>query len=88
VLTLYNNLYDINIGTDLSCFDLILDISTFITEPTLISSLQSITKAHEIIRSAVGYYLTKSSGFKFDFQNAINENQEFILYNSLLQEDV
>lgn len=81
--SLYKNLYNINIGKDLSCFDLIIDISTFIKEPTLNSSLESISKAHKIIRAAAGYYLTQSSEFKAEFNNAIEESKNFIVFNSL-----
>ncbi len=83
-ITLYKNIYNIDIGTDLSCFDLIIDISTFISEPTLNSSLNSISAAHKIIRAATGYYLTKSTEFKTEFQNATDNYKDFILHNSLL----
>jgi hypothetical protein len=82
-ISLYKKLYNIDIGTDLSCFDLIIDISLFISEPSLTNSIKSIQKAHKIIRTAVGYYLTKSKEFKIEFQEAIEENQKYIIHNSL-----
>jgi len=83
-IDLYRKLYNISIGTDLSCFDLIIDISSFIEYPTLISSLNSIKKTHKLIRAASGYYLTNSTMFKNELNDAINESKEFILYNSLI----
>jgi len=83
-IKLYKNLYNIDIGTDLSCFDLILDISTFIKEPTLFSSLKSIERAHKIIRAASGFYLTNSPKFKSDLLQALDENKKFVLHNSLI----
>jgi len=50
-ISLYKSLYDIDIGSDFSCFDLILDISTLIGEPTLDASLISIQIAHKFIGS-------------------------------------
>jgi cytidylate kinase len=81
---LYKKLYKINIGTDLNCFDLVVDISTFIKDVSLSSSLKSIAKAHGIIRSAVGYYLTSSRKFKSEFRSELRKNSKFILQNTLL----
>jgi cytidylate kinase len=83
-IELYKKLYDINIGTDLSCFDLILDISSFISEPTLISSLKSIEKVHKIVRAASGFYLTNLPNFKSELLHSLEENKKFVLHNSLI----
>jgi cytidylate kinase len=83
-IELYKKLYNINIGTDLSCFDLIVDISSFIKAPTLLSSLNSINRAHKLIRATVGYYLTNLQTFKSDLRIALKENQKFVLHNSII----
>jgi cytidylate kinase len=82
---LYKKLYNIDIGTELSCFDLIIDISSFIKAPTLINSLNSIKKTHKIIRAACGYYLTKLPIFRDELIESIKENEKYILHNSLLK---
>lgn len=69
-VSLYRRLYGIEIGDDLSCFDIILDISSLITEPTLRASLRSITVAHAFIRSAAGWYLTGDVRFRRQFESA------------------
>lgn len=57
-----------NYGVDLfesrTPFNLIVDISEFITAPTQEASLVSIRDAHEIISSAVGWYLHASQAKK------------------------
>lgn len=73
-IDLYRQLYDIQIGSDLSCFDLILDISHLIAEPTLDASLRSIAGAHSIIRSAVGWYLTGQRKFRDELDQASRAN--------------
>jgi len=83
-MVLYRNLYGIDIGTDLSCFDLIIDISSFIMDSTLESSLLSINKAHGIIRAACGYYLTGRDFFRRDFLREIKENSRFVIHNSVI----
>lgn len=83
-IDLYKTLYDIDIGTNLDCFDLVIDISTFINEPSLESSLRSIAKAHKIIRAATGYYLSRSDDFRDLFRSVIEENKDYIVHNSLL----
>jgi cytidylate kinase len=80
---LYKNIFNIDIGPDPAFFDLIVDISTYITEPTLTASLFSIKKAHQLIRSAVGYYLTKSIEFKNSFLNECEVNKLFIIQNNI-----
>lgn len=76
--------YNIDIGSDLSCFDLILDISSLITEPTLQASLYSIATAHKIIYPAVGWYLTGMEQFRDEFKKAIETHQHLIKINRLL----
>ena len=70
-INLYKELYNINIGVDLSCFHLILDIGELITEPTLHASLKSIAIAHSIIRPAVGWFLTGDKDFHHQFEESI-----------------
>jgi cytidylate kinase len=57
-ISLYRSLYGIEIGGDLSPFDMIVDISPIITDATLEASLQSINVAHRFIRAASAYHLT------------------------------
>lgn len=83
-IELYKALYSIDIGTDLSCFDLILDISELIQEPTLNASLSSIEVAHTIIRPAVGWYLTGEHKFRDQLVEAAKINPDLILRNTLL----
>lgn len=83
-IKLYKDLYNIDIGTDLSCFQLILDISNLINEPSLEASLVSISTAHSIIRPAVGWYLTKQQRFRDELVNAIERNPQLIVRNNLL----
>ena len=82
-LGIYKRLYDIDIATDHACFDLVIDISSFITEPSLDASLRSIARAHRLIRAATGYYLTKSDAFHEELRSAIADNTQYIIYNSL-----
>ena len=83
-ISLYKQLYDIDIGSDLAVFDLIIDISTLITEPTLRASLKSIAIAHSIIQPAVGWYLTKDSEFLRRFKEVIRQQPHLIMRNRLL----
>ncbi len=83
-LSLYKELYAIDIGSDLSCFDLILDISTLIPEPTLEASLQSIAVTHRIIRAAVGAYLTDLELFVDQFQQAVRDNPELVVRSRVI----
>ena len=82
-IDLYKKLYNIDIGKNLSCLDLILDISTLIKEPTLKASLYSIATTHTIIRAAVGWYLTNDNEFRVQFENAINNNIQIVRHNSI-----
>ena len=70
-ISLYKKLYDIDIGHDLSCFDIILDISSLVSEPTLDASLNSIRISHSIIRGAVAYYLTRRDDFLEEYKKRI-----------------
>ena len=49
--------YGVDLFQDRAPFNFIIDISSFITAPTEEASLSSITNAHKIISSAVGWYL-------------------------------
>lgn len=82
-ISLYKDLYNMDIGTDFSCFDLILDISSLITEPSLKASLNSIAIAHKIIHPAVGWYLTKSDDFRFQLDTAIKAYPNLIKLSKL-----
>lgn len=83
-IELYKSLYGIEIGTDLSCFDLIIDIGSLITEPTLDASLHSISVAHEIIRSAAAWYLTRRTDFLEMFQSACVKYAPMIRFNRVI----
>ena len=80
---LCRDLYGIEIGTDLSPFDLIFDISHLIREPTLDASLQSIRVAHALIRPAAAWYLTGRADFAAQFKSAISELPEVVTFNGL-----
>jgi CMP/dCMP kinase len=82
-IRLCRQLYGIEIGTDLSPFDLILDISQLIREPTLDASLQSIRLAHSLIRPAAAWYLTGRVDFEAQFRSAIDELPEVVTFNGL-----
>jgi cytidylate kinase len=82
--TIYNSLWGIEIGNDLSCFDLILDISSLISDASLCASLRSIRIAHSVIQPAVGWYLTRHPQFLNDFQKAVELNSSLVLVNKLL----
>jgi cytidylate kinase len=83
-LRLYQELYGIRIGEDLSCFDLILDISSLIRDATLESSLLSIKVAHEIIRPAAAWYLTNRLEFLQQFQAVVAASPPgLIIHNSV-----
>jgi cytidylate kinase len=79
--------YGIEIGSDYSCFDFILDVSGFIQEDTLQGSLCSISAAHEIIRPAVGYYLTQRGDFRDELIRAVAKRPDAVKRNSLLDSD-
>lgn len=83
-ILLYKSLYSIAIGDDLSCFDLILDISSLITEPTLQASLHSIAITHRIIHPAVGWYLTGTEEFRNQLQSAMELYPQLIKLNKLI----
>jgi len=82
-IDLYKKLYNIDISKNLSFFDLILDISTLIKEPTLKASLYSIATTHSIIRAVVGWYLTNDNKFRVQFENAVNNNIQIVHHNSI-----
>jgi len=87
MIELYRKLYSIEIGTDLSNFNLILDITKLIDEPTLNASLHSIATAHAIIRPAVGWYLTGQHEFREKLLEAEERNPKLVLRNTLLDGD-
>jgi|GEM_PF-58175 len=87
-LALYNKLYGINIGTDLSCFDLILDINSAINEPTLEASMNSIALVHDVIRPAVGWYLTGHRRFRRDLEEAVKRHNHLVIFNNLIERSI
>ena len=83
-ITLYRNLYGIEVGSDLSCFDLVIDISSLITGASLDVSLNSIASAHSIIRPAAAFYLTKQPSFRLALEAAADRFRHLITKNALL----
>jgi hypothetical protein len=83
-IALYKELYDIEIGTDLSCFDIILDISALVSNPTLEEAQHSISVVHEIIRPAAGWYLTRKMRFLDEFNEATTKHAEIVKRNRLI----
>jgi CMP/dCMP kinase len=83
-MVLCKDLYGMDIGSDLSPFDLILDIGTLIKEPTLQASLKSIAITHSIIRPAVGYYLTGEKIFRRRLSEVSRKHSGVIRRNRLL----
>jgi cytidylate kinase len=83
-IDLYKGLYNIDIGTDLTPFHLILDISNLIHTPTLDAALVSIETAHDVIRSAVAWYLTKRGDFKSQFEAAVCRAPEGLVVRNVL----
>lgn len=81
---LYRDLYDIQIGSDLSCFDMIIDISDLIHEPTLDSSLASISIAHKFVRAASAFTLTGKTTYRDDLLQAAHEHPNALQRCSLL----
>ena len=73
-IDLYRQLYAIQIGSDLSCFDMIIDISDLIDEPTLDASLSSIAIAHKFVRAAAALCLTGNQKYKNDLLKAVDEH--------------
>lgn len=81
-INLYNKLYNIDISKDLSVFDLVIDISSFIETASFKSSQVSINKTQNILNAAVGYYLT---GDKFYYEELkAHSGKQYIIKNSLL----
>jgi cytidylate kinase len=83
-ITLCHSLHGINIGTDLSPFDLILDISGLIREATLEASLESIRLAHSIIKPAAAWYLTGRAEFEAQFRDAVVRTHGVVKLNKLV----
>jgi len=82
-LTLYKDLYNISIGPNLEKFDLVIDISNLVTEPSLNQSLNSISLAHSIIRAATGWYLTRDPSFEQLFSTLVERHRQLVLHNKL-----
>lgn len=82
-ISLCRGLYGIEIGTDLSPFQLILDISRLIREPTLSASLESIRIAHSIIRPAAGWYLTGRADFEESFRRAVADHPDIVVVDEV-----
>lgn len=73
-ISLYSELYGINIGSDLSLFDMVLDISDLISAPNLDDSLASIHTTHKFIRAAVAFYLTSKTTFLSELRAAVDQH--------------
>ena len=86
-VSLYKRLYGINIGSDLSCFDLVIDVSSLIAKPSLESAFHSIAVTHSIIDPAVGWYLTGRSEFRHAFEDVAAKRSNLIHVNKLLIEN-
>ncbi len=82
--SLYEGLYGIRIGEDLSPFDLVLDISSLITKPRLEEALSSIRTAHSIIRPAAAYYLTGAPRFRNAYLRAIRRHAKIVRFERVL----
>jgi cytidylate kinase len=82
-ISLCQKLYGIEIGSDLSPFDLVLDISSLIADATLDASLESIQRAHSLIRPAAAWYLTGRPDFEEQFRKAISLNPSLVRVNTL-----
>ena len=81
---LYRRLYDIQIATDLSCFDMIVDISALIQEPTLEASLASIAIAHRFVRAASAFALTGKVAYRDELNEAAREHPTIMKRCSIL----
>lgn len=81
-INLYKKQYNIDITKDLSVFDLIIDISTFIEEPTFEASQKSIVKVQSILDSAIGYYFTNHNYYREELLKHSDGN--IILKNNLI----
>lgn len=62
--------YGIDLFRDRSPFDVILDITPFILEPTWEAALSSISRSHSLIEPIVGWHLTRKSRYGRQFQDA------------------
>lgn len=79
---LYQKLYGIDISRDLEPFDLIVDISKFINSSTFESSQASIQKVDNILKAAVGFYLTGKVHYREELQKQCD--QGYILRNRII----
>ena len=78
---LYKTVNAVDIENDLSVFDVIIDITTFITAPTFESSRSSILKTHAILEAVVGYYLTGKAHFRRRLQQ--HDGKQYMVRNTL-----
>jgi cytidylate kinase len=83
-IELYRDLYGIEIGKDFACFDVILDIGSLMTMPTLQASLRSIAAVHAVLRAAVGWYLTGNVEFREEMERVSVSWSHLIKRNRLL----
>ncbi|MBI3124780.1 MAG: hypothetical protein HYZ10_10295 [Ignavibacteriales bacterium] len=84
-VNLCKSLYNIEIGRDLSCFNLIIDISSIIEEASINAALQSIKITHSIIKPAVGWYLTGDEKFRMEFDEISKIYVDLIKCNTVNQ---
>ena len=83
-IELYRDLYGINIGIDLSCFDMIAEISDLIGEATLDSSLSSILVVHRFIRAASALVLTGNPRYRNELLQAAHDHPTVLKRCALL----
>ena len=62
--------WGLDLPLDYSGFDLVLDITACIKAPTLMDSFHSVEQVQTLIRPAVGWFLTRDSDFRSQFQLA------------------
>lgn len=62
--------YGWDLYSDRTPFDMIVDISECISEPTFESAIQSIDQVQRVLYPAVGWYLTHKNEFRMQFKDA------------------
>jgi HAD superfamily hydrolase (TIGR01509 family) len=70
--------YGVDLFSSRAPFRLIIDISSFIAAPTEAAAHVSISRAHEILSSAVGYYLCTSAVYRREFRRHVVLNKDII----------
>ncbi len=81
-IDLHQKFYGIDIEKDLSVFDVIIDLSTFIEAPTFESSQSSIERASSILMATVGFYLTGKRHYRIELEKHTKE--KYMIRNRLI----